>query len=148
MSLFRLAANSNRHEAIAGKIIRSWTGLDKKIHNNIFRALSIFNRFHSISPPKLNQEEGTLNPQSSYRRLLSSAVEKDGDDNVKKKSIVRVLLNKYGAVAIGTYFCVWVMTLTSVFVCLDFDIFNAATFGLDPATAVLKVRFMNNQFKS
>ena len=143
-SLFRLAANSYRHEAIAGKLIRSWSGLDKKIHGNIFHALSIFHRFHSNSSQKVNQEGGTLSPPASNRRLLSSAVEKDGDDNLRKKSIVRDLLNKYGAVAVGTYFCVWVMTFTSVFICLDFDIFNAATFGLDPAAAVLKVSFTNN----
>lgn len=47
----------------------------------------------------------------------------------------------YGKLAIGTYFSVYVVTLGSIFLSLDYDLFNAATFGIDPQTAIKKVVF-------
>eukprot|EP01035_Chromulina_nebulosa_P017772 gene17772-23375_t len=46
---------------------------------------------------------------------------------------------KYGVVAIGTYFGLYVTTLGSIFLSLDYDLFNSASFGLDPNTAIKKV---------
>lgn len=48
------------------------------------------------------------------------------------------LWTKYGFITIGTYFGLYALTLGSVFSSLEFDIFNAATFGLDPVLAVQK----------
>ena len=45
----------------------------------------------------------------------------------------------YGPVFIATYLGVYVTTLSSIFLALDFDIFNAATFGMDAVQAVDKV---------
>ena len=59
--------------------------------------------------------------------------------NLSLKARANELWNKYGAIALGTHFSVWVVTLSTVFVCMDLDIFNAATFGLDPIAAVVKV---------
>jgi hypothetical protein len=38
--------------------------------------------------------------------------------------------------AVGTYLGVYVTTLGSLFLALDYDIFNAATVGLDPVYAI------------
>ena len=67
------------------------------------------------------------------------------DDTKADPSIggkLKVLWKKYGILAVGTYTGVYVGTLGSVFVALDFDIFNAATFGMDPNYAVQKVIFL------
>ena len=85
----------------------------------------------------------------------SNKVENDGNLRIKQvaesfnsetatkhtslKLRAKQLWNDYGYIAIGTHFSVWVVTLTSVFLSLDFDIFNSASFGLDPAGLVLKV---------
>lgn len=45
----------------------------------------------------------------------------------------------YGVLAVGTYLSVYAGTLGSLFLALDYDIFNAATFGLDPVDAIKKV---------
>jgi Protein of unknown function (DUF1279) len=63
------------------------------------------------------------------------------DDKLKEKpkNIVKEMMSKYGYVAIGTYLSVYLLTLGSIFTALDFDIFNAATFGLDPLHMIKKV---------
>jgi hypothetical protein len=37
---------------------------------------------------------------------------------------------------VGTYLGIYASTLSGIFVSLEFDLFNAATFGLDTATLV------------
>lgn len=69
-------------------------------------------------------------------RLLAST---SSDTSTDVKSKVKVMWKNYGVVAITTYLCVYLCTLSSVFLSLDYDIFNAASFGLDPAAAVQKV---------
>lgn len=46
---------------------------------------------------------------------------------------------KYGMVAVGTYLGVYVTTLGFIFVSLDYDLFSASTFGLNPEDAIHKV---------
>lgn len=60
-------------------------------------------------------------------------------DQLDMKSKIKYMWKSYGAVAIGTYFGLYVTTLSSIFFALDFDIFNSSTVGLDPSTAILKV---------
>jgi hypothetical protein len=55
------------------------------------------------------------------------------------KDKVTGMWKNYGKVAIGTYLSIYVMTLSSLFVSLDFDLFNAATFGFNPLQAIGKV---------
>ena len=60
-------------------------------------------------------------------------------DEQSLKGKLKLLWKNYGIIAVGTYMGVYVGTLGSVFLALDFDIFNAATFGMDPNYAVHKV---------
>lgn len=54
------------------------------------------------------------------------------------KSKIKGLWQNYGTIAIGTYLGVYLTTLGSIFIAIDFDIFNAASVGLDPAFAIKK----------
>ena len=45
---------------------------------------------------------------------------------------------KYGYISIGFYVSLYLTTLSSIFVALDFDLFRASTFGLDPIESVKK----------
>jgi hypothetical protein len=68
---------------------------------------------------------------------MSSSKTENIDDTVSGK--VKSMWKNYGKLAIGTYFGIYVTTLGSIFLSLDLDLFNAATFGLDPVYAVKKV---------
>jgi len=59
------------------------------------------------------------------------------DGSLKGK--VKALWKNYGVVAIGTYFGIYVSVLSSLFFSLDYDVFNASTFGFDPVKTVQKV---------
>lgn len=54
----------------------------------------------------------------------------------------QMMWQAYGTLALGTYLGVYVGTLGSLFLALDYDIFNAATVGLDPVEAIKKVRYI------
>jgi len=60
-------------------------------------------------------------------------------DESSFKSKVKYMWKSYGAIAIGTYFGLYLTTLGSLFFALDFDVFHAASVGLDPVHAVQKV---------
>lgn len=78
-------------------------------------------------------------PSIGSRIAMSLSSETDG----KKKSMKAVfteMWHNYGYVFIGTYIGVYLVTLGSMFAALDMDVFSASTFGLDPASAVHKVR--------
>jgi hypothetical protein len=66
-------------------------------------------------------------------------------ESVSFKDKVSGMWKNYGKVAIGTYLSIYVMTLSSLFVSLDFDLFNAATFGFDPVGAIGKVSQMSDR---
>lgn len=75
--------------------------------------------------------------QPMHVRLYSSNdVETEGND---LKSKVKSLWKNYGYVAIGTYFCIYVCTLSSIFLSLDNNVFSAQSFNFDPVEAVKKV---------
>ena len=50
--------------------------------------------------------------------------------------------NDYGKVAIGTYLSVYIVTLSSIFFSLDYDLFSSTTFGVDPQAAIKKVVYL------
>lgn len=79
----------------------------------------------------------------SQHFLFSSETDKtrvgDKETSSTVKDGFKTLWKKYGYVAIGTYLSIYVVTLSSIFMSLDFDLFNAATFGFDPNAAVFKV---------
>ena len=65
-----------------------------------------------------------------------------GDKPLTTGEKIKKMWKNYGTVAISTYIGIYVTTLTSIFYCLDYDIFNAATFGMDPIAAVEKVTYL------
>lgn len=74
-------------------------------------------------------------------RFFSSAKETDVDiEDNSLKGKVKVMWKKYGYISIGTYFGLYVTTLSSIFVLLDFDLVNASSFGFDPIETIKKVR--------
>jgi hypothetical protein len=75
-------------------------------------------------------------------RLFASIPERNEEAMKKEISVkgkFKQIWNRYGFLAIGTYAGLYIMTLGSIFISLDLDLFNAATFGFDPEIAVLKV---------
>lgn len=48
------------------------------------------------------------------------------------------MIKKYGYLSVGTYLSIYIMTLGAIYTSLEFDIFNAATFGLDPTSMITK----------
>lgn len=70
-------------------------------------------------------------------KLKASIGSSDTDESLKGK--IKYMWKNYGAIAIGTYFGVYITTLSSIFLCVDLDIFNAASVGLDPINAIKKV---------
>jgi hypothetical protein len=80
---------------------------------------------------------------SAYGMCLSTASPQSDKLSRKEKAVATgkkgvSIVKKYGAIFVGTYLGVYVTTLTGIFMSLEFDIFNAATFGLDPKYAVHK----------
>jgi hypothetical protein len=75
-------------------------------------------------------------------RALSTGPQLDNKEHEEPKSFkdkVKIMWKKYGRVAIVTYFGVYIGTLSSLFLALDFGLFNSATFGFDHAAAIAKV---------
>ena len=75
-----------------------------------------------------------------------SEAEGGGLGRVSKKEKAKAALGsfkelwaKYGMVGVGTYLTVYVSTLGFIFVSLDYDLFSASTFGLNPEDAIHKV---------
>ena len=67
-------------------------------------------------------------------------------DETGFKNKVKYMWKSYGYVAIGTYLGIYLTTLTSIFLCVDFDVFNAASIGLDPAYAIGKVTISSHLY--
>lgn len=110
--------------------------LTSKLRVNVSPLLPALHRKHFSESPKMQKPDDI--PSLRSKENLAAA----NDPSVKNLSLkarANELWNKYGAIALGTHFSVWVVTLSTVFVCMDLDIFNAATFGLDPIAAVVKV---------
>lgn len=72
-------------------------------------------------------------------RFNSSENEKKSVTTLKDKATN--LFKTYGKLAIVTYAGIYLTTLGSMFVLLEYDVLNSATFGLDPAVAIEKVGF-------
>ena len=100
---------------------------------NVFRTPVQFQRVfseHFVSPYYVSQT-----------KLFASTPERS-EEEVKDEGLkgkVAQLWGRYGYVAVGTYVTVYISTLGGIFVSMDYDIFNAATFGFDPVGAVKKV---------
>lgn len=83
-------------------------------------------------------------PSSLSHSKLFATIPNKKDEEVKPaglKSKISELWSMYGFVAVGTYGAIYVSTLASIFISMDYDLFNAATFGFDPIGAVKKVSY-------
>lgn len=81
-------------------------------------------------------------PQLIFSRSFSSSDNKKDTTDVAPKNLkekFKELYKKYGKLFVGTYIGVYITTLASLFITLDLDLLNAATFGVDAETSVLKV---------
>ena len=131
-----LAFNS---KAIHNKIVFSRLGLIKSSTGGFLNKLGLgkLHRVHSTTPD--------VKTSSIFHKGISSMpgdkITSD-DKSLEKQPYtnkVKEIMSKYGAVAVGTYLSVYIITLSSIFTSLEYDIFNAATFGLDPIAMIKKV---------
>ena len=106
----------------------------------------------SSSPSPSSLTDTNHSPYYSFRLFSSSSSDHDKKQTTTPtpptpteleptsfKEKITYMWKNYGKLAIGTYFTIYVTTLGSIFFALDFDIFNAAAVGLDPAYAIHKV---------
>jgi hypothetical protein len=93
-------------------------------------------RFGGDSLRSISPQFSTLNDQQFSTSKETNDV---NQASVSLKDKIKQIWKSYGYVAAGTYFGIYVLTLSSMYLALDFDIFNAATFGLDGPSAVNKV---------
>jgi len=92
------------------------------------------------SSTRQNMAAGRNGPVVGGKATPASAVvEEESEEDASMKGKLKLMWKRYGMVAIGTYLGIYVSVLSSVFFALDYDIFRAATFGLDPVAAVKKV---------
>lgn len=97
----------------------------------------------SVLPSRLLKNDFHFQHSSSIsQRKLFATIPDKKEEEVKPtdlKSKISELWSMYGFVAVGTYGAIYISTLASIFVSMDYDLFNAATFGFDPIGAVKKV---------
>ena len=112
-----------------------------------FRIVSspVLRKFASSSsalyPRHRASNQGISSAISNVKRFASVPDKKDGEvKGTDLKSKISELWSMYGFVAVGTYATIYISTLGSIFIAMDYDIFNAATFGFDPVGAVKKVK--------
>ena len=80
-----------------------------------------------------------VNNQHQFRLYSTSSPNNADDDKASVKDKIKKLWKTYGYVAVGSYLSIYIITLSSLFFALDFDIFHASTFGFRPEDAVHKV---------
>ena len=91
--------------------------------------------------------QGASGVLTNVKRFASVPDKKEGEvKGTDLKSKITELWSMYGFVAVGTYATIYISTLSSIFIAMDYDIFNAATFGFDPVGAVKKVNFLKSLF--
>ena len=52
------------------------------------------------------------------------------------KDKAKLFFQKYGSIFVVSYFSIYILTLSSLFLALEFDIFNTAAIGINPDEAV------------
>jgi hypothetical protein len=110
----------------------------------------------AVANPLLTQRKRIARPVTQVLQYSSTYARKNDDDDNNKfkkgdrdekaqqinrgsiKYKLTKLWKQYGVIAVTTYLSIYLGTLGSVFLALDYDIFNAATVGLDPAYAIEK----------
>lgn len=139
---------SNTHmRPICNGLSSYYANADTHTHTNSMRlspsSSSLISPLYMYSLPSVSPiryDSRSMHSSNVVRRFSTTnndKIEEEEPSDVAGK--VKGMWKKYGVVAIGTYLFVYIATLSSIFVSLDYDIFNAATFGFDPAMAVQKV---------
>ena len=93
------------------------------------RHIHTVQRSHFSATPALGNTQGSRE---------SGQVEEKNLTSVQK---LQRLWKKYGVLTVVTYLSVYASTLSGIFFALDFDLFNAATFGLDTTTLINMVLY-------
>ena len=108
--------------------------LRRPIHRNLIKINK--NSVHEIRPifSFKNRFLGILNRDSS-----TNPPDRKFEPATPPKQNFKELLKKYGYTAVGTYLSIYILTLGSIFGSLQYDLFNAATFGFDPLELINKV---------
>lgn len=88
--------------------------------------------------------ESKFYASTSTRLLSTSSDSKSSSESTiaEKESLsskLKAMWSKYGYIAVGTYLSVYVCTLSSLFIVLDYDIINAASVGFEPTETIKKV---------
>mmetsp|Transcript_2802 Transcript_2802/g.2936 ORF Transcript_2802/g.2936 Transcript_2802/m.2936 type:complete len:117 (+) Transcript_2802:88-438(+) len=96
-----------------------------------------------ISRSKINDVyTNTSILKSSPSRFMTTEKDKNQDVIKEDKSIkgrMKSMWKKYGYLAIGMYSCLYLTTLSGVFISLDADIFNASSIGFNPEDLIKTV---------
>lgn len=104
------------------------------------RAASSKARVGGVGGVGAPETDGVRSSSSISRSSSSSSMSSsEATKGQKAKEGFKDLWKKYGTVAITTYLSVYISTLTGVFLALDYDIFGASTFGMDPVESINKV---------
>ena len=103
---------------------------------------------HSATQKEHHVDSSTINQTTASTNTdLNSDKEKGKPAGSLKK--LNNLWKKYGVLAVTTYFGIYGATLAGMFLAIDYDIFNAATFGLDSASLIVSVRnYMSSELSS
>lgn len=109
----------------------------------VSRASVVYSPTHSvrsIALPQISRSHTYSSPLSGKqsRSMASTDDATEAEDTSVKGKLMKMWKN-YGVVTIGTYLSIYVSVLSSFYFALDYDVFKASTFGLDPAAAVQKV---------
>ena len=148
--LFRNTGSSLRECAQKSQLKQVLGGAGSLTLRNLHSAFStkhnLYNR-HRLSTLEFARSfsshvhTGSGTKQKSDSASTSGAFTSEGEVSKKDKAIggFKELWRKYGVVAMGTYLGIYVGSLGLIFLSLDYDIFNAATFGMDPQDAIRKV---------
>lgn len=95
-----------------------------------------------VSP--IDDKNNLTKDTESQMQINSDDSAKDTDDKPKTMTEkLKYLWKNYGAIAVLTYGTLYVGTVSSLFIAIEFDLLNTSSVGMDPQTAIEKVRVMH-----
>lgn len=106
--------------------------LNSQRRTNTIHPLLSFSPKLAMSLPQVRY--ASSKPETEDKAAATAAPVSDKPATVSQK--LKKMWEAYGVIAVGTYLSVYVTTLGSLFLALDYDVFNAATVGLDPTYAI------------
>mmetsp|Transcript_3823 Transcript_3823/g.3432 ORF Transcript_3823/g.3432 Transcript_3823/m.3432 type:complete len:222 (-) Transcript_3823:64-729(-) len=138
ISLNKITSLALRKNQISRNRISLSNRLFNPKHLSNIHSSAVLNKESNIATDKVkNSQKVTSTTSKAFQ--TSDDIAPVSYDSLSIKDKFKYMWKKYGVVAIGTYFGLYVTTLGSIFLSLDYDLFNSASFGLDPNTAIKKV---------